>query len=313
MREMVLNHASVLAPGSDRESVTQWLKDLARGMGGLVEEGIVQSSLRMSRWYGEIPCLPDLSLWDVLHEFRKQGFRDEYALFLKVATRSSFQNKARPEIMGRFRACEERTLTPPDGEPLVICAIDDGIAVGFPSAPEWERDRVTVYFDELLPDGTSGLASEEIDQLTRSVHAGPISDRHRARVRAGSDSATLWMNRDVAFPNLAFGPDVEGNLKDYSNLLLTIVGKLVELDRSAGEWKARGGRAPRWRTHVSPEKVERMKNATFRETRRFRSHLGTREIFEWHARFGDHGRIHLRFDPESYEVEVGYIGWHLPG
>ena len=41
------------------------------------------------------------------------------------------------------------------------------------------------------------------------------------------------------------------------------------------------------------------------------SSLGTRETFEWHARFGD-GRIHLRFDPQSREVEIGYIGPHLP-
>ena len=32
---------------------------------------------------------------------------------------------------------------------------------------------------ELLPDGTLGDAEEEIDNLARSVHAGPIGDRHR--------------------------------------------------------------------------------------------------------------------------------------
>ena len=46
--------------------------------------------------------------------------------------------------------------------------------------------------------------------------------------------------------------------------------------------------------------------------RRFRSHLGVRELFEWHARFGNSGRIHLRWDPKSREVEIGYIGNHLP-
>ena len=55
-----------------------------------------------------------------------------------------------------------------------------------------------------------------------------------------------------------------------------------------------------------------MKNRFFREARMFQSHRGTREIFEWHARFGDGGRIHLRFDPPSKEVEIGYIGPHLP-
>ena len=99
-------------------------------------------------------------------------------------------------------------------------------------------------------------------------------------------------------PNLIFGPGVEDNLKDSAHLFQTIIGKLVHLDRSAEEWRARGGPAPPWRTRVSPESVERMKNAAFRAARRFRSRLGTVEMFEWHARYGDSGRIHLRFDPE---------------
>lgn len=35
-------------------------------------------------------------------------------------------------------------------------------------------------------------------------------------------------------------------------------------------------------------------------------------IFEWHARFGSGGRIHLRFDASIREVEIGYVGRHLP-
>ena len=51
---------------------------------------------------------------------------------------------------------------------------------------------------------------------------------------------------------------------------------------------------------------------TLREARRFRSSRGTRELFEWHARFGGNGRIHLRIDSTTREIEVGYIGHHLP-
>ena len=55
-----------------------------------------------------------------------------------------------------------------------------------------------------------------------------------------------------------------------------------------------------------------MSHPTLREARRFRSVKGTRVIFEWHARFGSGGRIHLRFDAGVREVEVGYVGDHLP-
>ena len=312
MREMVLNHASVLARGSDRQSIDQWLPDLAGGMAVLVRDRVVRPSLRMARGFHDTPCLPDYSLWAALQGLRTHGRLEEYRFLMGLAAKLPLLSEVEEEIEDRFLGCEERMLPPPDGEPLVFCAITDGVAVGFPSAAEWEHDRVTVQFNELLPDGTTEPTSEGIDQLTRSVHAVPICDRYRARLRTGSGPTTLWETREAAFPNLVFGPDVEGDLKDAANLFPTIVGKLVELDRSAEEWRDKGGPVPRWRTHVSPESVEKMKNAAFREARRMRSHHGTREIFEWHARFGNHGRIHLRFDPVTREVEIGYIGPHLP-
>ena len=312
MREMVLNHASILALESDRESVADWLKDLARGIARLVGDQVVQSSLRMAQGFHDTPCLPDYSLWAALHGLRAQGLLEEYLFLMRLAAKIPLLSEVEEEVGDLFLACEERTLTPPDGEPLVFCVITDGIAVGFPSAPEWDRDRVTVHFDELLSDEATEPTSEEIDQLTRAEHAGPICARHRDRLLAGSTPTTLWENREVAFPNLSFGPDVEENLRKYAHLLFTIAGKLGALDSSARDWRDRGGPAPRWKTKVTPESPAVMSNRVLREARRFRSHLGTREIFEWHARFGDHGRIHLRFDAESREVEIGYIGPHLP-
>ena len=312
MREMILNHASLFAPDSDGGSISEWLKDIAGGMGQIVRDKVVQNNLRMSRGFFDTLCLPDYSLNDACHRLRVLGFRDEYLFLVSLATKVPLLSEADEDVQDRFFACEEQSLPQGDGEPLVYCAIVDGIAVGFPSKPVWDRDRVTVRFEEMLPDTTIEKRCEEVDQLTRAVYAGPICERHRDRVRAGSDPVSLWENREAIFPNLVFGPGVEGNLKEYASLFPTIVGKLVSLDRSAGEWKVKGGPAPPWRTKVTPEDPERMKNSAFRATRRFPSHYGTREIFEWHARFGSAGRIHLRFDPQSLEVEIGYIGPHLP-
>ena len=314
MREMVLNHASIFALDSDRESVARWLKDLTRGMAGLVRERVVQSSLRMAQGFHDMPCLPGYSLFDACQRLQVQRNRDEYVFLMRLAAKVPLLSEVAEEVRDRFRACDHRKLPAPDGEPLVFCAITDAVAVGFPSSPEWDRDQVTVHFDELLPDETLEPISEEIDQLTRSAHAAPICDRHQARVRlgAGSDPVTLWENRDAAFPNLSFGPGVQDDLRKFAHLLSTIVGKLTALDASAREWRGHGDPAPRWNTKVTSESRAVMTNPALREARRFRSHLGTREIFEWHARFGDHGRIHLRFDAESREVEIGYIGPHLP-
>ena len=184
---MVLNHASILAPESDRESIAEWLKDLTRGIARLVGDQVVQSSLRMAQGFHDTPCLPDYSLWAALHGLRAQGLLEEYLFLMRLAAKIPLLSEVEEEVGDRFLACEERTLTPPDGEPLVFCVITDGIAVGFPTAPEWDRDRVTVHFDELLPDEATEPASEEIDQLTRGAHAGPICARHRDRLLAGSD------------------------------------------------------------------------------------------------------------------------------
>ena len=312
MREMVLNHASVLVPNASRDEIADRLKDLAAGMGQLVAGKVVRIGLRSRGHMHETFCSPGYSLYEAYQDLRRSGHREEFRFLVGLSVKAPLLHDVEECLEGRFRACEERTLPLDDGEPLVLCAIADWIAVGFPSEPIWDRDRITIRFNELLPDETIEEASEEIDQLTRSAHAGPICDRHRERLLAGSDPLTLWENRKTVFPHLVFGPDVEGNLKDQAYLFSTIVWKLKDLDRSAREWRDVGGPAPPWKTKVTPESTVKMKNRSFREARRFRSHGGTRETFEWHARFGDGGRIHLRFDPDSRKVEIGYIGPHLP-
>ena len=312
MREMILNHASLFAPGSDRSSISAWLGDVATGMGGLVDDRVAEKSLRVSHGFHETWCQPDYSLWDAFNGLRASGHREEYLFLVRLTTKVPLLDEAEENVRDRFLACEEQTLPQGDGEPLVYCAIADGIAIGFPSQPRWDRGRITVSFNELLPDESIQETSEEVDQLTRAAHADPICERHRDRLRAGSTPATLWEKREEIFPNLVFGPGVEANLKEYASLFQTIVGKLVDLDRSAGEWKVEGGPAPPWKTTVTPESESLMANPELSQARVFLSSHGTRETFEWHARFGSSGRIHLRFDPQSREVEIGYIGPHLP-
>jgi len=309
---MVLNHASILAPGSDRGSVTESLRNLVCGMARLVDERVVRSSLRAARGFHETQCFPGYFLSDARQHLQTLGHRDDYVFLMRLDAKYPLLREIGEEVRDRFLACEHRSLPAPDGEPLVFCAITDAVSVGFPVSPEWDRDRVTVHFNELLPDETIEPTSEEIDQLTRYAHAAPIRDRHRACLRAGSDPVALWENRGIAFPNLVFGPDVRQNLVQWAHLLSTIVGKLTALDAAARDWPGRGGRAPDWGTKVSPESDSVMNNPTLREARRFRSEAGSRELFEWHARFGGSGRIHLRLAPDEHIVEIGYIGSHLP-
>ena len=199
-------------------------------------------------------------------------------------------------------------------------AVIAGFTFDFPSDLIWDSSLIGVDFYELKDDESGEVSEEEtfeeIDNLARSDHASPIYERHRQSFRGQITSyAELWNNRKLAFPNLLFGPDIEDHLKKLNTSKLgSIVGKLANLNAAAAEWPNVGGSAPPWkaRAKVVNESESLQNNAKLRERRRFKSYDGTRQLFLWHARFSDSGRIHLRFDPSSHEIEIGYIGKHLP-
>lgn len=309
MRQMVLNHASVYAPNVRLEEVLAWLADLAEGIAELVSRRVVESAWRTCEALELTPCLTDYSLADAIWKLQASGHREASRYLLRLATKTPLLSEVTAEVEGRFWGCEAQSLPAEQGKPLLLCAIADWVAVGFPSNSTWDKDQLTVEFDELLPDGTMNRTSEDIDNLTRSIHANAIQQRHSERLARGSDPDSLWANREQAFPSLQFAPGVERNLKDQATNFNTIVGKLIDLDRASAVWKVEGGAAPNWPIKVTDE--ARLRPQLLQQ-RRFLSQQGTHKLFTWHARFGNSGRIHLRFDATTHEVEIGYIGPHLP-
>ena len=315
MREMVLNHASLSPP--DRATAVEWLKDVAVGMSVLVGEGVVASTLRSSLSPYEIYCLDEWTLSDAYQVLRMQGGRDEYLFLLTLGTKTPLLAQVAPNLEDRFLRCVDMSLASPDGEPLLFCAVSDGIAIGFPSDRIWDTSAVTVDFSELLPDGSIADASETVDNLTRSAHAEPILDRYSAHIRGGlrqfNDGAAVWEATSKAFPNLVFGPDVESHLTRLNaGDLGTIVNKLASLDDAAANWRKVEDDVPPWRTKVTNETASVRSDPMLRQSRRFRSSDGSRQFYFWHARYGGSGRIHLRFMRSAYLIEIGYIGSHLP-
>ena len=268
----------------------------------------------MSRWPHEIGCPGDRSLNEAYRELRQRGERDASAFLMSLSSKAPLLSEVEQAVESRFRGCEEATLPPDDGAPLLLCALTNAVAVSMPSEPAWDHDRLTVTFIELLPDDRFADAAEPIDNLARCVHSGPIIDRHRKHLRlACSNTAEMWSRRADLFPHLTFGPDVEDHLARLNpGLLPTLVNRLADLNRSASAWSADGGDAPKWTTRVTPESRSVMDHPKLREARRFRSSSGTTVLFEWHARFGSGGRIHLRFEPHQREIEIGFVGDHLP-
>ena len=318
MRELVLNDASIAA--ADQHTAMDWLADIAKGMSSLFLKQVVQNTLRTSRPLQEIHYRDNSSLWEAIIALRQQGLVEEHRFLMRSSVKSPLENELKEDVKDRFLSCEGKTFPSPAGNSLVLCAISDGIAVSFPSDLIWDSSLIRVDFYELKDDGSGEVSEEEtfekIDNLARSDHAPPIYERHRQSFRGQITSyAKLWNNREQAFPNLLFGPDVEDHLKKLNTSNLgSIVRKLANLNAAAAEWPNVGGSAPPWkaRAKVVNESESLQNNSKLRERRRFKSHDGKRRLFLWHARFSDSGRIHLRFDPNSYEIEIGYIGQHLP-
>ena len=315
MRELVLNDASIAA--ADQSTAIDWLADIAKGMSSFVINQVVQNTLRTSRPLQEIHYRDNSSLWEAIIALKQRGLMEEHRFLMRSSVKSPLTNELEQSVKDRFLSCEGKTFPPPAGNSLVLCAISDGIAVSFPSDLIWDRNLIKVDFYELKDDESGEVSEEEtfeeIDNLARSDHAPPICERHRQSLRGQITSAEeLWDSRKQAFPNLLFGPDIEDHLaKLNTGDLGTIVGKLASLNAAATEWPDAGGGAPQWKTKVTNESESLQNDAKKREKRRFRSYDGTSQLFLWHARFGDSGRIHLRFDPSSHEVEIGYIGPHL--
>ena len=307
MREMVLNHASV--PARDDSNFVNWLKDLAQGMALLVDNKVSGKNLRVcQKGSGRHE-----NLFHALNILRSSGAREEYIFIVSLATKTPLLYEVDERINDRFRSCETTEFPEDHGAPLVLCAITDWIAVGFPTAPLWDNDQLKISFDEILDDESIAVTTEYIDNLTRSIHAGPICDRHEGKFLAGINPVFLWNNREKAFPFLTFGPDVEKNLTEIqSREFHTVVKRLIALNKTAMIWPNKGGTIPPWRTHVTPESYSVNRSKKLRQARVFKSCDGTHKLFEWHARFGSAGRIHIRFDQKLFEIEVGYIGGHLP-
>ncbi len=317
MREMVLNHASLVA--AEPHTILGWLRELADGVYLLGSSGIVASWVRTSSTWWDAPCWSKLSFERACETLKHQWDRDKIVLIQGWLSKAPYLDDVEQQEKDRLLLCEARgydtfNLPREDGEPLVYCAITNGIAVGFQSNPIWDRDQIDVHFLELLDEDSDPVeASEIIDNLTRPQHAESISERHRANMRDFSSFEDMWERRDEAFPNLVFGPDVQTHLKRINPSALSAIDKrLTGLDRTVKDWRKLNSAIPQWPSHVTDESSSVYNDVSLRERRRFASNAGKRELFMWHARFGSSGRIHFRVETSSREIEIGYIGEHLP-
>jgi hypothetical protein len=314
MRDMIFNDASVAVPAGSIHDVAPLLADIARGMAMLVNAKSAFPALRMRRPLYDVPCASDGSLFDAIQTLRSLRAERDATLFLfRLSQKAPLTIELPPAIVDRFRGCEAITPSAADGEGLMLCAHLGGIAISLPLDPCWDADLLMVRFLEITDDGLLEEVSDHVDNLARAAHARLIVERDRIGAREQVTRETFWESRQDVFPRLKFGLDVEDHIRVLDpGVFGTVIRRINDIHQSVLDWKELGGDAPPWRCKVTPESDTTMGNERLRQARVFRDSAGFARLYEWHARFGSAGRIHLHVDGTSRDVEIGYIGRHLP-
>lgn len=313
MRELILSDASVALVDIDRDQLCAFICDAIQGVAKLISKAAVDRSLRLRKQLHEVACYPDLNLLDLLFLMQRDPYRRDHAVFvLRLAQKFPLLEGMSFEDIGRFHGCEAVGPLAEDTSAM-LCALTGNVLLSVPASSDWDTDLVAVEFLELDQEGEPLLSEESADNISRSAHAELILGRHFAARLDFVKQATLWQERVNLYPNLEFCPGVEDCIRALQpSFVLTVARRLAELDSSASEWKRNGGSMPRWHCKVTPESDTTMQDERLRRFRVFTSVDGEPKVFEWHARYGSAGRIHLRFEPHSCSVEIGYIGEHLP-
>jgi hypothetical protein len=311
-REMIFNDASTSVLADSVYEVVPLIVGIAKGIATLVQKNHVSSALRMKRALYEIPCANDGSLLDAIHILRGED-RDAKLFWLRLSQKVPLLTELPAAVIDRFRGCEIEFPNAADGDALVLCVHLDAIAISLPISLSWDLDAIQVRYLELLPEGTLAEATEQIDNLSRAAHADSILERRRSHARESLTPQTFWEARSEVFPRLSFGRDVKEQIARLDpGLFPTVLRRIEDLHASACDWDIAGGPAPPWRSKVTRESEKTRENPRLRATRVFRNAFGRNSFYEWHARYGSSGRIHLLFDSGTRLVEVGYVGEHLP-
>lgn len=318
MREYVLNHVSV-QPASQRAAL-DWFIEIAEAMSELYLAKVAGHSIRSDVVFNDISCSDGSPLDDPQTMLFANREFHAARWWQRIQSKYPIDFGLSEEIKDRMRLCEATgcepiKMTPTDGSPLLLCAFMDGIVVSFPSDQIWKQDRLTVTYDEMRSDDQFDNFRDDIDNLCCNSNVIAIHQRHIEGVRNFSSFAELWRMKHEAFPSLLFGLGIEDDLKKVNTgLLRKVIRVLATLDDSSTRWKqADDGRLPdHWYDQVSSESETVQNDPSLREARRFKTHDGGSDHFFLHARITRGVRLHLRTDNLARQVEIGYIGPHLP-
>lgn len=314
MRDMIFNEASTKILTWSEQEARESLVQLASGMSTLVLSGQANKTLRLPKKLQELNVLADTSFFDLIRLMIKSDHRrDVVGYWLIMAQRTPLLVGLPQATIERFRGCEPVGQYGAMAEGILLCAHSGGVAISLPTEEEWRGSSVGINYLEIREEGNILELNATVDNLSRPEHVQEILDRLKKTPFAQLTPDNFWSHKNAAFPYLSFGQDVEAHMAALGGAqFFTIMGRLQELNESVAEWKEKKGPAPIWRSSVTPESGTTMRDENYRKLRYFRSNTGAQTMYEWHARYGSGGRIHILFEPADQSLEVGYIGAHLP-
>ncbi len=115
-----------------------------------------------------------------------------------------------------------------------------GVGVSLRSEDQWSRIRIPLrhtWFDEACQERTDDVEALNLSVFSQVASlSGLLLEQSRRDLRG--NPLTLADRKHECFPHLAFGRDVDGQLKSLPHAILPVViGKLVTLDDASRAWR----------------------------------------------------------------------------
>lgn len=311
MVDAVLNRASLVPPYESDHSAAVDIVAMLRGLACL-ERPLLRC--HDNPWL--IPVVTtndgDISFGEVVYGLYGGDDHDVAAFFDAVQRMAPSDSGLGDDILQQLLDLDGDNLNPAPGleeafdsvqtagMDAIQCAVTDAVLVSLGQNDMWRFDRMGFV--------ASDLPILSFDHVATLAHGERVAQRRREELTA----VNFWESKEVHFPRLLFGLDVEDYIRSFPSGWLSLafkrLAKLNELSEKYADRQILLSSDEKRINGISPESKATMQQ--FGDFRRFRGADGVMNTFEEHVRVGRGNRIHI-FIHEKI-IEVGYLGTHLP-
>ena len=305
---LVFNELSAQNTAPSRQQARERTTNLVRAVAALTS-GQSTTLVTIKDTIYQTPLAEDYTVFQWSYD--EQVDRDLRSFFLKISTKVNFEQNVSNAVKEQFYLSGFH-FEQLQASGLGLAWLLHTTAVSLPSEECWLQTHVPVRHTWFENQETERVEDVEVLNLSKMTHVPVISDEMTGRAQGtlkGQPPALAERKADC-FPHLTFGLDVDTQIAKLSvEILRMTIAKLIVLDAAVRNWR-RG----RMEEPILP-KVNTESEATMQrygKEREFRSAGGEKKVFNLHAMMGSGYRVHFRIDKEHKNLEIGYIGEHLP-